>query len=56
LVVEDAVTNQQLNALRHTFSGWVEEGRSQDTDYGETLDGRPRSDLQPSHSAQKPGL
>jgi ectoine hydroxylase-related dioxygenase (phytanoyl-CoA dioxygenase family) len=56
LVVEDAVTHQQLHALRHVFAGWVEESRNQDADFGETLDGRPRFDLQPGHSAQTPGL
>lgn len=56
LVVEDAVTPEQLTALREVFDGWVEESRAHDSDYGETLDGRPRFDLQPGHSAQTPGL
>ena len=56
LVVEDAVTQRQLEALRDTFAGWVEESRSHSADYGETLDGRPRFDLQPGHTADLPGL
>ena len=56
LVVEDAVTAEQLAALRATFDDWVEESRQHDNDYGETLDGRKRFDLQPGHSAQTPGL
>ena len=56
LVVEDAVTPQQLSALRATFDQWVEDSRQHDDDYGETLDGRKRFDLQPGHSAETPGL
>ncbi|MFK7939996.1 MAG: phytanoyl-CoA dioxygenase family protein [Roseovarius sp.] len=56
LVVEDAVTPDQLQALRDEFSSWVEESRTQTGDYGETLDGRPRFDLQPGHTAETPGL
>ena len=56
LVVEDAVTPEQLAALRAVFEGWVEESRLHEGDYGETLDGRKRFDLQPGHSAETPGL
>lgn len=56
LVVEDAVTPEQLNALRDVFDGWVEESRAHDADYGETMDGRARFDLQPGHTAEVPGL
>jgi len=56
LVVEDAVSDAQLEKLRSVFSGWVEESRSHANDYGETLDGRPRFDLQPGHSPERPGL
>lgn len=56
LVVEDAVTSEQLAKLREVFAEWVEESRRHDADYGETLDGRPRFDLQPGHTAEVPGL
>ena len=56
LVVEDAVTPGQLADLRREFARWVEESRAQTEDYGETLDGRPRFDLQPGHNAEVPGL
>lgn len=56
LVVEDAVTADQLAGLRRVFAEWVEESREHVEDYGETLDGRPRFDLQPGHSAETPGL
>lgn len=56
LVVEDAVTSKQLADLRSEFADWVEESRSFSDDYGETMDGRPRFDLQLGHSAEIPGL
>jgi phytanoyl-CoA hydroxylase len=56
LVIEDAVTPQELNRLKEVFAGWVEDSRTHAVDYGETLDGRPRFDLQPGHSAEAPAL
>jgi len=56
LIVEDAVTVEELNALRTTFAQWVEESRAHESDYGKTMDGRPRFDLQPGHSGEVPGL
>lgn len=56
LLVEDAVTPDQLAAMRNEFDGWVEESKTHDTGYGETVDGRPRFDLEAGHSAQKPAL
>ncbi len=56
LLVEDAVTADQLTALRQEFAKWVEESRSETNDYGETLDKRARFSVEPGHSAQKPAL
>ena len=56
LVVTDAVGPQDLARLREVFAGWVEESRAHEKDYGETLDGRPRFDLQPGHNAERPAL
>ena len=56
LMVADAVTPVQLCSLRDVFEHWVEESRAYDNDYGETLDGRPRFDLEPGHSADAPAL
>lgn len=56
ILVEDAVSPQQLNDLREEFAGWVAESREHDDDYGETQDGRARFDLEPGHSAEKPAL
>jgi len=56
LVVENVVEPALLAAMRTDFSGWVEESRSHSEAYGDTIDGRPRFDLEPGHSAEKPGL
>ncbi len=56
LLVEDAVTPAELTALRADFECWVEESRQHRASYGTTVDGRPRFDLEPSHSAEHPGL
>ncbi|UCF76928.1 MAG: phytanoyl-CoA dioxygenase family protein [Betaproteobacteria bacterium] len=56
LVVKNAVDPEDIARLREVFAGWVEESRAYEKDYGETLDGRPRFDLQPGHSAEKPAL
>lgn len=56
LLVEDAVSQEQLAALRDVFNGWVEESRGYTEDYGETLDGRARFDLEPGHSVDQPAL
>ena len=56
LVVEDAVDAEQLDAMRRTFDGWIEESKKHDEGYGETVDGRPRFDLEHGHSAEKPAL
>ncbi len=56
LVVEDAVAAGLLSELRQTFAAWVEESRGRDAPYGETVNGRPRFDLEPGHSAEVPAL
>lgn len=56
LTVENAVTPEQLAGLKRDFDTWVEESRQQAEPYGETIDGRPRFDLQPGHSEESPAL
>src|SRR5262245_28022905 len=56
LTVENVVSAELLAALRRDFDGWVEESRRHATPYGEVIDGRPRFDLEPGHSAEKPAL
>jgi phytanoyl-CoA hydroxylase len=56
LLVENAINDRQLKNLKKTFLDWVNESRNYKADYGETMDGRPRFDLQPGHSSDVPGL
>jgi len=56
LIVDNAVSARQLTALRTEFQSWVDESRNHNCDYGETMDGRARFDLQPGHSATTPAL
>ena len=56
LCVANAVSSEQLAALRAQLDAWVEESRAHAGPYGETFDGRPRFDVAPSHCAQAPAL
>ena len=56
LTVENAVTPEQLAALRADFAAWVEESKGHAESYGTAVDGRPRFDLEGSHSAAAPKL
>ncbi|MGI9480772.1 MAG: phytanoyl-CoA dioxygenase family protein [Hyphomicrobiales bacterium] len=56
LLIEEAVSAEQLAAMRADFAAWVEESRSHEKAYGETIDGRPRFDVEPGHSANRPAL
>jgi ectoine hydroxylase-related dioxygenase (phytanoyl-CoA dioxygenase family) len=56
LVVEHGVTPAQLAALNAQLDAWVEESRAHTTNYGRTLDGKARFDLEPAHTAAVPRL
>ena len=56
LVVENAIDDDLLDAIRRDFASWVEESRAHLESYGEIVDGRPRFDLEPGHSADVPAL
>ena len=56
LVLENAVTEQQLAALRNDFDAWVDESKQEPEPYGSTVDGRPRFDVEPGHNADSPAL
>ena len=56
LVVENAVSPELLSELQSVFQGWVEESRQHDVNWGETINGKPRFDLEPGHSVTAPRL
>jgi ectoine hydroxylase-related dioxygenase (phytanoyl-CoA dioxygenase family) len=57
LVVENAVTPAELEAMRKEIDGWVEESRAHSSPFGPPcVDGRPRFDMGVEHTAQAPAL
>jgi len=56
LVVEDAVSVEQLEGLRRDFSAWVDDSTEHAESYGTTIDGRARFDVEAGHSAEQPAL
>ena len=57
LVAENAVDERQLARMREVLAEWVEDSRSHDAPFGEpTVDGRPRFDVAPEHTAEAPAL
>ncbi len=57
LVVENAVSLDQLAGLRAEIAQWIEESRAHTEPYGpETIDGRVRFDMGNEHRADKPAL
>ena len=56
VLLEDAVSPDLLRRLREEMAGWVEESRGHADPYGETINGAPRFDLEPGHSAAQPAL
>ena len=56
LVVEEAVSADQLQRLRDDFAVWVEDSRSHDEAWGEIINGKPRFDVEQGHSTTTPAL
>jgi hypothetical protein len=56
LTLPGAVRPKQLAALRADLNHWIEESRHHDAAFGETLDHRPRFDVEPGHDALHPAL
>lgn len=57
LTVPDAVSPEQLAALKADLAGWVEESREQSEPFGPpTIDGRARFDMGAEHSPTHPAL
>ena len=56
LLLADVVPADRLQKLQSEFEQWKEESRSYDGPYGKTFDNRPRFDVEPGHSAERPAL
>lgn len=53
---EGAVTPAQLAALKVALAGWVEDAARRGENFGETIDGRARFDLEPGRDGVPPAL
>ena len=57
VMVPDALTFNQLEVMRDQLDSWIDESRQHKENFGSTIDGRPRFDLEPkSHSSTNPAL
>ena len=57
VVMDNAITADQLAALNDQLRRWVDESRQHVSNFGEIMDGRPRFDVEPrTHSPETPAL
>jgi phytanoyl-CoA hydroxylase len=56
VLLESAYSPEALEPLRRQHQRWIDESRQHDGPFGEMLDGRPRFDVEPGHSAAVPAL
>ena len=57
VLMENAITADQLTALNDQLRRWVDESRQHVSNFGEIMDGRPRFDVEPrTHSPETPAL
>lgn len=56
ITVENAVAQELLTRMRVQFASWIEESRLHAAAWGETVDGRPRFDVEPGHGPASPAL
>jgi len=56
VLIPDLIPQDLIQRLRDELQGWIEESRAHSKNYGKTLDGKARFDLEPGHSAAHPKL
>jgi phytanoyl-CoA hydroxylase len=56
LLLYDVVPAYRLQILQSEFEQWKEESRNFSGPYGKTIDNRPRFDVEPGHSGERPAL
>ena len=56
IVLESAYSEEDLEPVRAQHQRWIEESREHPGPFGEMLDGRPRFDVEPGHTAAAPAL
>ena len=56
LIIENAISSNQLHALKVDFINWVNDSCAFDSSFGETIDGRHRFDVEIGHKSTSPAL
>ena len=56
LFLPNVIPTDKLHKMQNEFEQWKEESRGFSEPYGKTFDNRPRFDIEPGHSADKPAL
>ena len=56
LLLANVIASETLHTLASDFAQWKEASRQFTQAYGKTYDNRPRFDVEPGHSADKPAL
>lgn len=54
LIVENVIGQDVVNRLNAQYDEWLDESRSHSENYGATIDGKRRFDLDPAHSTEDP--
>jgi ectoine hydroxylase-related dioxygenase (phytanoyl-CoA dioxygenase family) len=56
VVVRGLLDGARVAALTGEIDAWIEESRAREANYGETVDGKARFDLEAGHTAERPRL
>ncbi len=54
VVARGLLDGARIAALTGEIDAWIEESRAQEANYGESLDGKARFDLEAGHTAERP--
>lgn len=56
LITSSGLDDEMLNDMDAEIDSWIEESRTYEANYGETMDGKARFDLEEGHCSQTPKL
>ena len=56
ILLANVIPSDKLQRMQNEFEQWKEDSRNFCEPYGETIDNRPRFDIEPGHSAARPAL
>jgi ectoine hydroxylase-related dioxygenase (phytanoyl-CoA dioxygenase family) len=56
MIAPSGLSAGQLDALKTELDAWIEESRGHDRNYGSTIDGKARFDLEAGHTSAQPRL